>query len=48
MTNEKGLLNEKLQIRNEKLGMHQKSKGFFPFHFSFLILKNFSFLISNF
>ena len=33
-------------MRNEKLGIRQKSKGFFPF--SFLIFKTFSFLISNF
>ena len=30
-------------MTNEKLGRRQKSKGFFPFHFSFVI-SHFSFL----
>lgn len=33
---------------NVELGLRQKSKELFPFHFSFVILKTFSFLICPF
>ena len=32
---------------NVELGLRQKSKELFPFHFSFVILKTFSFLICH-
>ena len=32
---------------NVELGLRQKSKELFPFHFSFVILKSFSFVICH-
>ena len=32
---------------NVELGLRQKSKELFPFHFSFVILKTFSFVICH-